>query len=359
MFPHDVILKGGRVTLRPMTDGDIPLVHSWWKKPEVILLSEGTEGITWDNIDDVREVIDKISQEGYVFLIEHSGRPIGDCWLQRMNLTEILTRFPGKDLRRIDISIGEQSLWGQGMGTEAIQLLTAFGFNQERADAIFGCGISSDNPRSFKAFRKCGYSLMDEQERFFKGRMITERNVIQLRSMPGNGMVLDGELAITPASGIGEETVLSIYEEAAKWLKAQGVKQWEDSPRAGRLSEYFREGIERGNIYIIKVGNEKVGMFRLSWGERFDGRVWAGHPGPAAYLHTLAIRRNVAGRGIGAKVVDRAVKVAHGMGCPLRLDCGADNARLRRYYEEFGFRASGEAELDNYHLVRYELLPPC
>jgi RimJ/RimL family protein N-acetyltransferase len=41
--------------------------------------------------------------------------------------------------------IGEKSLWGRGIGTEAIGLLVDFGFATEQADAIFAA-VAQDNP---------------------------------------------------------------------------------------------------------------------------------------------------------------------------------------------------------------------
>ena len=74
-----------------------------------------------------------------------------------MNLRRIVDQFPGKDLRRIDLMIGERKLWGRGYGPEAISLLVDFGFSHEATDAIFGI-VSADNARSLRAFEKCGFN---------------------------------------------------------------------------------------------------------------------------------------------------------------------------------------------------------
>ena len=74
-----------------------------------------------------------------------------------MNLQRIVAQFPDKDLRRIDLMIGEKELWGHGYGTEAIGLLVEFGFQKERADAIFA-PVAADNHRSQRAFQKNGFT---------------------------------------------------------------------------------------------------------------------------------------------------------------------------------------------------------
>jgi RimJ/RimL family protein N-acetyltransferase len=68
-------------------------------------------------------------------------------------------KYPGIDCRRIDLMIGEKAFWGQGLGTEVIRLLTAFAFEREGADLVFGCEIADYNPASLKAFQKAGYQM--------------------------------------------------------------------------------------------------------------------------------------------------------------------------------------------------------
>ena len=101
-------------------------------------------------LGEVQSIYRWISTHAHCFIIEVEGRPIGECWLQRMNLRRIVDQFPGKDLRRIDLMIGEKELWGRGYGTEAIALLVDFGFSREAADAIFGIA-SGDNARSLRS----------------------------------------------------------------------------------------------------------------------------------------------------------------------------------------------------------------
>ena len=88
-------------------------------------------------LEELQTIYRWISTHAYCFIMEVDGNPIGECWLQRMNLQRIVAQFPDKDLRRIDLMIGEKELWGRGYGTEVIGLLVEFGFQKERADAIF------------------------------------------------------------------------------------------------------------------------------------------------------------------------------------------------------------------------------
>jgi RimJ/RimL family protein N-acetyltransferase len=153
---HTVTLRSDRLVLRPMTEADWPTLLRWNNDPEVLYFSEGDD-VTSRSLEDIQGIYRGVSQNAFCFMAELSGEPIGEGWLQGMNLERILRRFPGKDCRRIDLSIGEKALWGQGLGTEMIRLLSGFAFEQERADRVSGCDIADYNPRSLKAFLRTGY----------------------------------------------------------------------------------------------------------------------------------------------------------------------------------------------------------
>ena len=155
---HDITLQGEGLVLRPMTEDDWDILLKWNSDPEVLYYSEGDD-ITSRNLEDVQEIYRWVSQTAFCFVMELAGRPIGECWLQRMNLERILAKYPKADCRRIDLMIGEKEFWGRGLGTKAIQLLTDFAFEREKADLVFGCEVADYNPASQKAFQKNGYEI--------------------------------------------------------------------------------------------------------------------------------------------------------------------------------------------------------
>lgn len=157
---HDVVLCEGRLRLRPMTEDDWDVLLKWNNDPEVLYFSEG-DAVSSRTLEQVQRIYRGVSKNAFVFVAELEGKPVGACWLQRMNIQRVLEKCPGRDLRRIDLMIGEKGLWGRGWGTKVIGLLTRFGFEQEGADAIFGLGVADYNPRSHRAFQKNGY-VVDE-----------------------------------------------------------------------------------------------------------------------------------------------------------------------------------------------------
>lgn len=159
---HNIALHGQRLTLRPMTEGDWDILLKWNSDPEVLYYSDDRdiEAYTMEELQDIYRGVSKTP--AYCFIAEYEDAPIGECWLQKMNLDRIIEKFPGQDLRRIDMEIGEKHLWGKGLGTEMIGILTKFGFESENADAIFGCHVADYNHRSRRAFEKNGYTLYQE-----------------------------------------------------------------------------------------------------------------------------------------------------------------------------------------------------
>jgi aminoglycoside 6'-N-acetyltransferase len=159
---HKVTLRGERVFLRPMTEDDWAIIVKWETDPEVIRWAD-TSRVASRAEEEVKRIFRTVSQHAYCFIIELDKKPIGDGWLQEMNLEPILQEYPKQDCRRIDLAIGEKKLWGRGLGADIIRALTHFAFEQEKADMVFAI-IGDYNERSQSAFMKSGYSLVMKLE---------------------------------------------------------------------------------------------------------------------------------------------------------------------------------------------------
>jgi GNAT superfamily N-acetyltransferase len=86
-----------------------------------------------------------------------------------------------------------------------------------------------------------------------------------------------------------------------------------------------------------------------------DPMYWGDRPPDAFYVHKLAVRRDQAGRGIGAAVVEWANAEAAEAGREfLRLDCLGDNPGIRDYYEGLGFEHCGDLVLGGRNMSLYE-----
>ena len=157
---HNIILKSDNITLRPMTEDDWNALLIWNTDPDVLYFTEG-DNVENYSLEEIKYIYRYVSQTSYCFIIEYDSEPIGECWLQEMNIYRILNKFPRGDNRRIDIMIGVKSLWNKGLGGKVIELLSKFGFEMQNADNIFACGIVDYNPRALNAFKKLGFELLE------------------------------------------------------------------------------------------------------------------------------------------------------------------------------------------------------
>ena len=166
MKTHDITLYGGtgeyNIILRPLGDEHLPLLYKWNADPEVVFWSDTGNADTFSE-DDVRGIYESVSQNAFCFIAEVNEVPIGDFWLQRMNLTEITDKYPGLDVRRIEATIGEKALWGKGIGTAVLGMLIDFAFNGENVDLLY-CFAADYNVRSQKTLLKQGFVLCGEED---------------------------------------------------------------------------------------------------------------------------------------------------------------------------------------------------
>jgi len=165
---HDVTLYGGNdvdIVLRPLCDDHLPLLYKWNADPEVLYWTEGGTNDTNLSYDaeTVHDIYGRTSQTAFCFLVEADGVPIGECWLQKMNLPEVKAMYPGHlDVRRIDMAIGEKAYWNKGIGTRFIGMLVDFAFCGEHVDVLH-CFCEDYNVRSRRVWEKHGFTRVLEE----------------------------------------------------------------------------------------------------------------------------------------------------------------------------------------------------
>jgi GNAT superfamily N-acetyltransferase len=143
-------------------------------------------------------------------------------------------------------------------------------------------------------------------------------------------------------------TVAALLDEASAWVDDLGFSQWPlPFPR-----DQIAAAIERGEIYVVEAEDgDAVGTVSM----QPDDPYWGDRPPDALYVHKLVVRRDQAGRGIGAAIVEWANAEAAEAGREfLRLDCLGDNPGIRTYYEDLGFQHCGDIAVDGRKLSLYE-----
>ena len=171
--------------------------------------------------------------------------------------------------------------------------------------------------------------------------MVIESDRLQTRA---------GSLIIRPAKVDELGDVMDILADAAAWLESKGVKQWPSPPNEHwwRRTETF---IKNREMYLVQKESQTVATFRLAWTDPY----WSDPQPVAGYIHTLAVKSHLRGLKIGADILDwwRAA-IRDQNKAFARLDCQADNVRLRRYYEEQGFVFKRKAIDRDYVAALYE-----
>ncbi len=159
---HDLTLRGPRVILRPFTEADLSAALPWHQDPEVLYLSEAND-VDARSVEDIRPIYEYLSRHGYLFIIEVNGHAIGEVCLERMNLSWVLERYPGERIYRLPILIGDKRFWGQGYGTEVVELLLAYGFEHLGADRFYIPGVWGFNQRSLRLWRRFGFREVESR----------------------------------------------------------------------------------------------------------------------------------------------------------------------------------------------------
>lgn len=164
-----------------------------------------------------------------------------------------------------------------------------------------------------------------------------------------------GNLAVRQAGIADIPAVSAILDTVRTWMTDRGITLWMD-PATGAwfLDEaWLRPRLAAGEVWIAGLDGEPVAIVRVLWS---DPAVWGEREtGDAAYLHTLAVRRDRAGEGLGRRVLRWAEGFARENGKRrLRLDCVATIPALVAYYDAAGFARAGTARAGNSDLVLFE-----
>ncbi|MFM9373719.1 tyrosine-protein phosphatase [Streptomyces sp. Da 82-17] len=139
------------------------------------------------------------------------------------------------------------------------------------------------------------------------------------------------------ASDLAE--LVRLRDDAARWQLAHGIDQW----KPGQLGEdHFRRRLDEGEVWIASLGPDgpTAGAWELWWD---DPAAWGPQPPDAGYVHRLMTDRRTAPPGTGRHLLAEAERRIAARGRTwCRLDCLADNPRLRAYYEAAGYTVAGE-----------------
>ena len=142
-------LVGERVYLRPLEAEDLRHIRKWANDPTIRALTGETKPMSQAEANAWYErVRNDEYRVWFIVALQANDRPIGEAGLLRM--------FPAWRTTDLSIILGEEDVWGQGYGTEAIHLLLdyAFGYLNFHRVAI---GVVGFNERALQFYEKVGF----------------------------------------------------------------------------------------------------------------------------------------------------------------------------------------------------------
>ncbi len=123
--------------------------------------------------------------------------------------------------------------------------------------------------------------------------------------------------------------IMGLFEEGRKWHEEMKVSQWP----AFEL-ERVLDDIDNHRLFVLVNKQRVVGSVTIS---ESDPLIWNDDT-PALYIHRLVVARDFKGLDLGKLIIDKIEqKAIERNKSALRLDCWANNERLKSYYERIGF----------------------
>ncbi len=144
--------------LRPATLADLPLLQHWDEQPHIIE-SDPNDEWNWE------VELDRNPEWREQWVAELDGRPIG--FVQIIDPENEETHYWGevpKNLRAIDIWIGEKADTGKGYGTAMMQLALERCFADPAVTAVLIDPLAS-NTAAHRFYERLGFEFL-EQRRF-------------------------------------------------------------------------------------------------------------------------------------------------------------------------------------------------
>lgn len=138
--------------------------------------------------------------------------------------------------------------------------------------------------------------------------------------------------------------VLELLDDAARWLREQGVTQAPTRFTGAEdwLIERIRAYIENGHTWLARINTTAVAAFTLSAADPDYADGWPDGPDTGLYIYRMVVRREFAGHDIGGHILDWSSARAAALGYRwLRLDCHRNNPALQDYYKAHGFERVG------------------
>jgi RimJ/RimL family protein N-acetyltransferase len=148
-----VDLRGPRLRIRRAQSGDATASYRWFANSDVTayLPLAGKETLPLEDINAYLARVEKADRPDFALTIELiDGGPIGCGGFRNFDA----------DAAELSLVLGEPSLWGHGLGTEAMQLLLSIAFGPLALKRVWLI-VRADNVRAVRLFSRMGMTVVE------------------------------------------------------------------------------------------------------------------------------------------------------------------------------------------------------
>lgn len=134
------------------------LLYKWMNDPELAYYDdddpEPYEGPNWKRMDKVMKRFTESTFENDKDIIHLAIHKIDNNKLIGYTMIAMIDKYHKKC--HLGLSIGDKTEWGKGYGTEIVNAMVNFAFENLKMNRV-GAEIYSHNQASIKLFKKCGF----------------------------------------------------------------------------------------------------------------------------------------------------------------------------------------------------------
>ena len=144
-------IDGVSIALRPVERADYLEHYARWLCDRTVTrhLFRGTWPASAESLARAHEQMTGRSDEFELCVVTKSDdRPVG--------ITGLHAIHPVARSAELRILLGVPALWGRGIGTEATQLLVAYGFEMLNLNRVW-LGVTATNGAALRSYEKCGF----------------------------------------------------------------------------------------------------------------------------------------------------------------------------------------------------------
>lgn len=135
-----------KVSLRPLSQADAPLLLKWLTDPAVLEWYEGRDNpFTQEKVQEHFYCQDEVSR----YAVLYEGSPVGYVQV-----------YPFKDGYAMDQFIGEPGCWGKHIGRTFIGMILAYLVENKSARAVY-VDPRTVNERAIRCYEACGFKKVE------------------------------------------------------------------------------------------------------------------------------------------------------------------------------------------------------